>query len=48
MSALKLKIMVRACRIRLESGETLDEILESYPALTEADKSQLVKAIGNE
>lgn len=45
MSALKLKIMVRACRIRLESGESLEAILESYPALTEADKAQLTDAL---
>ena len=45
MSAIKLKIMVKAVRIRLANGEELEDILASYPALTEEDKQQIRDAL---
>ena len=41
MSAVKLKIMVKACKLRMAAGEDLEDILASYPALTEEDKDQI-------
>ena len=41
MTAIKLKIMVRACKIRIEAGEALDDVLATYPALTEDDREQI-------
>lgn len=38
---IRLIIMMRACCIRMQRGETLEDILSSYPALTEDDKSQI-------
>lgn len=41
MSELRLKIMVNACRIRVLGGEDLEEVLDSYPKLTENDKEYI-------
>lgn len=41
MTAIKLRIMVRACKIRMDAGEALDDILASYPALNDADRKQI-------
>ena len=47
LNNLKLRIMVRAFRIRLNNGEAFEEIAADYPALTaddlEAIHVQLVK-----
>lgn len=43
---LKLKIMCRAVRIRMENGETLEEILLSYPRLTAEEKRVIEKEMG--
>lgn len=47
LTALKLRIMARAFKIRLEAGENFDDIAADYPALTvddiEAIKSALSK-----
>lgn len=40
MSA-KLKIIARAIVIRLNNGEDLEDILNSYPALNEIEKNEL-------
>ena len=37
LSALKLKIMVRAFRIRIKNGEDFADIAADYPALTADD-----------
>lgn len=37
----KLKIIARAIIIRVKNGEDLEEILDSYPALTEIEKMEL-------
>lgn len=44
----KLKIMLRVVRRRLEAGETLDEIFEGYPKLSEAEKAELREAVEGE
>ena len=41
MTVIKLRIMVRACKIRIAAGEVLDDILASYPALNDADRKQI-------
>ena len=42
MLNLKLRIMYRAIRVRLENGETITEIMETYPKLTEKEKQMLL------
>ena len=34
LSALKLRIMVRAFRVRIANGESFEEIAEDYPRLS--------------
>ena len=43
LSNTKKKIMLKAIRIRLNRGEDLETILESYPKLTDEDKESLRK-----
>ena len=43
MNNLKLRIMVRAFRIRLNNGEAFEDIAADYPALT-ADDLEAIKA----
>lgn len=45
-SNLKLRIMVRAFRIRLTAGETFEDIAADYPALTAEDLEAIKKALG--
>ena len=37
LNTLKLKIMVRAFRIRIKNGEVFEDIAADYPALTTDD-----------
>lgn len=37
LNALKLKIMVRAFKIRIKNGEVFEDIAADYPALTTDD-----------
>ena len=37
LNALKLRIMVRAFRIRIANGEAFEDIATDYPALTTDD-----------
>ena len=37
LNALKLRIMVRAFRIRIANGESFEDIAADYPALTMDD-----------
>ena len=37
LSALKLRIMVQAFKIRIKNGEAFEEIAEDYPRLTVDD-----------
>ena len=43
LNALKLRIMVRAFRIRLNNGEAFEDIAADYPALT-ADDFEAIQA----
>ena len=45
-SDLKLRIMVRAFRIRLAASETFDDIAANYPALTIDDLEAIKEALG--
>lgn len=45
LNALKLRIMVRAFRIRLSAGETFEDIAADYPALTIDDMEMIHDAL---
>lgn len=45
MSKIVKNIMIRAIKARMKQGETLDDILDSYPKLSEAEKEELRKAV---
>ena len=45
-SNLKLRIMVRAFRIRLNNGESFEDIASDYPALTADDLEAIKEALG--
>lgn len=42
---LKLKLLYRVVRRRVERGEDLSEVLKDYPRLTEKQKAEIVKAL---
>ena len=46
LSDVALRIMVRAIKIKMRNGMTLEEALASYPRLTEEGKQQIRDAIG--
>ena len=41
MTNMKMRIMVRATMIRMKRGEALEDILASWPNLTEEDKTYI-------
>ena len=45
LSALKLRIMVRAFKIRIANGETFEDIAEDYSALNEDDLAEIREAM---
>lgn len=45
LSALKLRIMVRAFRVRIAGGESFEEIAEDYPRLTVDDLAAIQEAL---
>ena len=45
-SNLKLRIMTRAFRIRLNNGEAFEDIAADYPALTTDDLEAIQKELG--
>ena len=45
LSTLKLKIMVRAFRIRIKNGESFEDIATDYPALTDDDLKEIREAL---
>ena len=45
LSTLKLKIMVRAFRIRIKNGESFEDIATDYPALTDDDLQDIREAL---
>ncbi len=44
--SLKMKIMLRAVRIRMGAGEDLETILAAYPRLTGEEKELLRREVG--
>ena len=48
LSALKLKIMVRAFRIRIKNGEAFEDIAADYPSLTTDDLEAIRAALNVE
>ena len=48
LNALKLRIMIRAFRIRLDKGEAFEDIAADYPALTVDDLEAIKTALGIE
>ena len=45
LNNLKMKIMVRAFRIRIENGENIEDIAADYPALTTDDLEAIKEAL---
>ena len=48
LNALKLRIMVRAFKIRIAGGEAFADIAADYPALTEDDLAAIRDAMNTE
>ena len=48
LNALKLKIMVRAFKIRIKNGEEFADIASDYPALTTDDLEAIRAALNVE
>lgn len=42
---LKLKLLCRVVRRRVERGEELNAVLADYPRLTEKQKAEIIKAL---
>mgnify|MGYP001029404516 CR=1 FL=1 len=45
LSNIQKNIIIKAARIRMDRGEKVEEILESYPRLTDADKAEILAEI---
>lgn len=45
LNALKLRIMVRAFKIRIANGEVFEDIAADYPALTTDDLEAIREAL---
>lgn len=45
LNNLRMKIMVRAFRIRIENGEKIEDIAADYPALTTDDLEAIKEAL---
>ena len=48
LNALKLRIMVRAFKIRIANGEAFEDIAADYPALTTDDLEAVREALNVE
>lgn len=48
LNALKLKIMVRAFKIRIKNGEAFEDIAADYPVLTTDDLEAIRTALNME
>ena len=42
---LKLKLLCRVVRRRVERGEDLSEVLKDYPRLTEKQRAEIVETL---
>lgn len=47
LNNLKMKIMVRAFKIRIENGESIEDIAADYPALTVDDLEAIKVELGS-
>lgn len=47
MTKAALRLFIRVIERRMASGETLEDILASYPNLSEEDKELIREAISN-
>ena len=45
MNNIMKNIIIRAIKARLKNGETLNDILNSYPKLTRTEKEELKKIV---
>lgn len=45
MTKIQKNIVVRAIKARMKQGEKLEDILKSYPKLTEDEKKELKEAV---
>lgn len=45
LNALKMRIMVRAFKIRIANGEAFEDIAADYPALTTDDLAAIQEAL---
>lgn len=48
LNSLKLKIMVRAFKIRIKNGEMFEDVAADYPALTTDDLEAIREALNLE
>ena len=48
LSPMKMRIMVRAFKIRIKNGEAFEEIAEDYPRLTVDDLEAIREALNVE
>ena len=44
---LKLKVLLRVVKRRVESGETLKAVLTDYPKLTEAEREEIMAILAD-
>lgn len=47
MTKAALRLFIRVIERRIAAGEELEDILRSYPNLSEVDKEQIREAISN-
>ena len=45
LSSIQKSIIIKAVKIRMDRGENLQEILESYNRLTEEEKAEIVSCL---
>lgn len=45
LSNIQKNIIIKAARIRMERGEKVEEILESYPRLTKEEREEILAEI---
>lgn len=48
MSKLQMRIIKRAVKNRLSDGESFDDIIKSYPKLTESEIAEIKEELGIE
>lgn len=41
----KIRLLVRVAKRRIAAGETIDDVLDGWPALSDADKEAVRKAV---